>query len=63
MQQERCQQALQACQNQAVHVDFDAYDLRPDVRAILERTAAFLHEKGSLRTQSAGHCDKHGMSA
>ena len=62
-EQQRFQQAMQAFQNQAILFDFDSYDLRPDVRAILDRKVAFLNENSSVRTQIEGHCDERGTSA
>jgi peptidoglycan-associated lipoprotein len=55
--------ALQEFQNQAIHFDFDKYDLRPDARAILDKKVGFMNQSSAVRAQIEGHCDERGTNA
>ncbi|NIM05182.1 MAG: OmpA family protein, partial [Armatimonadetes bacterium] len=45
---------------QAIHFDFDRYDLRSGDREILNRNAAMLREYPAARIRIEGNCDERG---
>jgi peptidoglycan-associated lipoprotein len=50
-------------QNQDIHFDYDRYDLRGDVKQILNDKSAFLQSHPDLNVIVEGHCDERGSSA
>lgn len=44
----------------AVHFDFDKYDLRPDAREVLDRHVVFFRSHPEYSFQIEGHCDERG---
>lgn len=45
-----------------IYFDFDRFDLRPDARAMLKASAAWLKANPSARVEIEGHCDERGTS-
>ena len=45
-----------------VPFDYDKSVIRPDAKAILERTAKMLQANSKLKVQIEGHCDERGTS-
>jgi peptidoglycan-associated lipoprotein len=43
-----------------IRFDYDAYDLRPDARATVERWAEWLQQNPSVTVTVEGHCDERG---
>lgn len=42
--------------------DFDKYDIRPDVRPILDSVAAWMNRNRSFNVTIEGHCDERGTN-
>jgi len=47
---------------EAIHFDFDKFDLREPDRAILDRNAAILMTESSVSVLIEGHCDERGSA-
>jgi peptidoglycan-associated lipoprotein len=43
-----------------VYFDFDKYDIRPDVRPVLEQDASWLKKFKTAKVLIEGHCDERG---
>ncbi len=49
-------------ENEDVHFDFDAYTIREDAKAILNKKAEFLKRYPPLSITIEGHCDERGTN-
>jgi peptidoglycan-associated lipoprotein len=45
---------------ETVYFDYDAFTIKPGARQALERNAAWLNAKPSIRVTIEGHCDERG---
>lgn len=50
-------------ENADIHFDYDRYDLRQEVRVILNEKASFLTERPQAMVIIEGHCDDRGSAA
>lgn len=53
-------QAKKAGALQSIYFDFDKYQLRPNAKEKLDRTAKWLSENRTVKIRIAGHCDERG---
>ena len=54
--------AEEASQLQDIYFDYDKYNIRDDVKAILEKNAAWLKKNPGVKIQVEGHCDERGSN-
>ncbi|MEK6692484.1 MAG: peptidoglycan-associated lipoprotein Pal, partial [Nitrospirota bacterium] len=45
-----------------IYFDYDKYNIRDDVKAILEKNAAWLKKNPGVKIQVEGHCDERGSN-
>lgn len=51
---------LASLEDSPIYFDFDKSDIRPDMRAVLDKNARFLMRNPTLLIQIEGHCDERG---
>ena len=51
---------LASFEDSPIYFDFDKSEIRPDMRAVLDKNARFLMGNPTLLIQIEGHCDERG---
>lgn len=59
---QRMRSGLRQFENVLIHFDFDKFEIRSDMRGLLDRKGRFLADFPTIRVQVEGHADERGTS-
>ncbi|MDA1000069.1 MAG: peptidoglycan-associated lipoprotein Pal [bacterium] len=59
---QRMKSGIQQLENDLIYFDFDRFEIRTDMRGVLDHKARFLSDFPTIRIQIEGHADERGTS-